>query len=207
MFIYIGVGGNRKHLKVLRDTGWGRMISASDFRSPAYGISWALDNGAWNCYTRGVPFDEDRFLKVLGRIPPGMEPDFAIIPDLVGGGLASIEMSKGWIPRLPRRWPWYLVVSGGVEVQDVLPLLEAVDGIFVGMPMDWKIRTGRTWVELAHDHGLKCHIGAVGTHRRMIWANRIGADSIDSTTIVQSRNWKKKFRKLDLVAGTIPLSV
>ena len=62
------------------------------------------------------------------------------------------------------------------------------DGIFVGGTVKWKIKTGEEWVRLAHDHKLPCHIGRVGVFKRIVWAKRIGADSIDSTNFVRNPN-------------------
>ena len=43
------------------------------------------------------------------------------------------------------------------------------------------------WVKVAHELGVKCHIGRVGTARRVRWAARIGADSIDSALPLWSK--------------------
>lgn len=45
----------------------------------------------------------------------------------------------------------------------------------------------RAWVRFAHARGMPVHIGRVGTARRVRWARRIGADSIDSCVPLWSR--------------------
>jgi hypothetical protein len=76
-----------------------------------------------------------------------------------------------------------------MSLQDVAQELASFRGIFVGGTMDWKIRTARDWVELAHSHRILCHIGRIGPWHRILWAARIGADSIDSTTWVRQDRW------------------
>lgn len=53
-------------------------------------------------------------------------------------------------------------------------------GIFVGGSLPWKLETGAQWVREAHARHLPCHIGRVGTAKRVRWAKASGADSIDS---------------------------
>jgi len=65
--------------------------------------------------------------------------------------------------------------------------------LFVGGTVEWKFKTGHEWVELAHSYGLICHIGRVGSMKRVIWARRIGADSIDSSLPLFSREKLERF--------------
>ena len=73
--------------------------------------------------------------------------------------------------------------------------------LFVGGTIEWKLRTGHKWVELAHEQGIRCHIGRVGSMKRVIWARKIGADSIDSSLPLFSREKLDRF----LRALTVPL--
>lgn len=43
------------------------------------------------------------------------------------------------------------------------------------------------WTDLAHELGLLCHVGRVGGAKRVRWAREIGADSIDSSLPLWSR--------------------
>lgn len=74
-----------------------------------------------------------------------------------------------------------------MTADDVRAAFDGFDGIFVGGTLPWKIRTGAQWVELGHELGVKCHIGRVGTAKRVRWAMRIGADSIDSSLPLWSK--------------------
>jgi len=59
--------------------------------------------------------------------------------------------------------------------------------------LPWKLRSAREWVRLAHRHGIKAHVGRVGTERRVAWARRIGADSIDSCLPLWSEENLERF--------------
>ncbi len=54
-------------------------------------------------------------------------------------------------------------------------------GVFVGGSLTWKLAHSARFVELAHRASKPCHIGRVGTPKRVRWAKSIGADSIDSS--------------------------
>ena len=108
-------------------------------------------------------------------------PDFVVCPDRVAGGLDSLEFSRLWLERCESLRPglrYYLAVQNGMTHDDVST--DGFAGIFVGGDLPWKIATGESWVRFAHDRHLPCHIGRVGTAKRVYWARRIGADSIDS---------------------------
>ena len=86
------------------------------------------------------------------------------------------------------KYNWYLAVQDGMEIDEIEKVMDRFDGIFVGGTVKWKVRTGEEWVRLAHAHNLPCHIGRVGVFRRIIWARRINADSIDSTSFIWKPN-------------------
>ena len=96
----------------------------------------------------------------------GIVPDFVVIPDIVAGGLASLEWSAFWRDTVPEEFRAYLAVQDGMTAADVVPHLTRYHGIFVGGSLHWKLATGAVWAELARRHGLGCHIGRVGTAAR-----------------------------------------
>jgi len=102
----------------------------------------------------------------------------AVAPDVVCGGLRSLEFSLAWLARLPP-WPWYLAVQDGMGVDDVEAAIHLFDGIFLGGSDDFKW-TARYWCDLAHAHGKKFHFARAGTLKKVTFARRIGADSCDS---------------------------
>jgi hypothetical protein len=64
--------------------------------------------------------------------------------------------------------------------------LDQFDGLFVGGTLPWKLATAAEWVRVGHAINLPVHIGRVGTGKRVRWAKRIGADSIDSALPLRS---------------------
>lgn len=188
--VYQGNSMKRTVVDFCNQHGIGIMMCA-DWRNPEKFPYYSVDNGAFSAWSNDVPWDEEHFLKMLGRARTSyIQPDFVVVPDQVAAGRASLRFSVSWIKRLPE-FPgtrYMLAVQDGMEVDDVHKVLKKWDdfgGLFVGGTMGWKLRTSPQWVALAHRHRMPCHIGRVGPWYRIMWAARIGADSIDSTTWVQ----------------------
>lgn len=154
------------------------------------GIPIALDNGAFGCYRDGWPaFDEMPFLRLLhADRRSGIKPDWVVCPDLVCGGLASLDFSLSWVTRLSGL-KLALAVQNGMEPRHVLPHIEKFAVIFVGGDLPWKWSTAKQWADLAHDHGKKCHIGRAGEVNDLHRAEMLGADSCDSSSIVRNKSW------------------
>ena len=122
----------------------------------------------------------------------GISVDFIVCPDIVQGGDRSLEFSMTWAtgelltaPRLA------LVVQYGMTRESVCYQHPEnwFTHLFVGGSVEWKWRTARSWVNLAHSLGLKCHIGQVGTLARLRTAESLGADSVDSTSFSRNDSW------------------
>lgn len=194
MKIYIGNAGSKKHHELMRQHDWG-MMHTPDWRNPINGIKfWALDNGAYSAWVNGREFDGEKFLAVINKIPAENPPDFIVLPDIVAAGKDSLLFSYQWKAMLPPEYRYYLAVQDGV-VPDDLDWL-GYDGIFVGGTLKWKMRTGVEWVQSAHENEMPCHIGKVGTFRRLFWAYRIGVDSIDSSTFPCANGGRDGFKRI-----------
>lgn len=154
---------------------------------------WFYDNGAFGDFKADRPFDAVRFTRDMWAISNGGRgrwvwppPDFIVLPDLVGGGAKSLTLSMEWENDMRMRYgaPRYLAVQDGMSHRTVADRLDAeglgITGLFVGGTLPWKLLTGQAWTNFAHDRGLKCHVGRVGTAERVAWARSIGVDSIDS---------------------------
>lgn len=131
-------------------------------------------------------------------------PDFIVAPDKVMGGLDSLRMSAEFAYQL-RAIDWdevALAVQDGMTSTDVDRYRNLFSTIFVGGSLDWKIKTGAQWVEYAHRHGMRCHVGRVGTVDRVLWAKRIGADSIDSAFPLWKTSRLDDF--VNAMNGTLP---
>jgi hypothetical protein len=62
-----------------------------------------------------------------------------------------------------------------------IPWSAAFAVLFVGGSLPWKLNTGAMWARVAHANGRDCHVGRVGSAKRVRWAVDAGADSIDSS--------------------------
>lgn len=113
----------------------------------------------------------------------GRTPLLSITPDIVAGGMLSLEFSVGWRDRLPDSMRWYLAVQDGMTPRDVEPVIGRFAGIFLGGTDAFK-RTVRTWRELTARHNIPLHWGRCGTARKLREAIDVGVDSVDSTTPV-----------------------
>lgn len=166
--------------------GWGRMWSKA-YMYAYPGEPWGFDNGAWHVSRHGGGFPKRRFLKRIKRTyEPSLEMDtppfVAVCPDIVWGGLESLEFSLNCIDHLQNNypeWPWYLAVQDGQPYDKVEACLHKFDGIFLGGSNSVKSRA-RVWCDLAHEHGKLFHYGRCGTRGRLSQAFNIGADSLDT---------------------------
>lgn len=143
-----------------------------------------VDNAAFADFKAKRPFNFVRWTRDLSwMVQRDIVPDFIVLPDRVAGGIDSLNLSLDWRVMVPPELDdrCYLVVQDGMRIADVEPFVAELAGLFVGGTLPWKLETGAAWAELAHRHGRKCHIGRVGTPRRVRWAFESGADSIDSS--------------------------
>jgi hypothetical protein len=188
--IYVGQTRSRSLIGRLADLGIGEMTQPDEY--PPRRHPYALDNAAFKAWTKGTAFDELGFLAAVERCRAD-PPEFIVAPDVVAGGEASLAFSLSWVERLRSVAPVLLVVQDGMSTETVERALPEFAGLFVGGTLRWKLRTGAEWVALAHEHGKPCHIGRVGTPKRVRWAQRISADSIDSCLPLWSEGQLRRF--------------
>lgn len=108
-------------------------------------------------------------------------------------GWWRLDVSLDWPDRLPTDFPGYLAVQDGVNDADVHEALGwaleewgCIGGLFVGGSVEWTTLSAPTRVRLAHGRGMRCHVGRVGSLRRPVWADLIGADPAGSTSICRN---------------------
>lgn len=144
-------------------------------------LSWALDNGAWGCFRGGRAWDEGTYRTALDRWGDGA--DWAVAPDVVAGGLASLELSLRWVEALRRRVGLVLLaVQDGMQPEHLSPHLDAQTGIFVGGSTEWKWATLESWAQLAKSRGAYLHVGRVNSAAAIARCIRVGANSADGTS-------------------------
>jgi len=147
-------------------------------------MRYALDNGAWSAAQTGRPWDADAFLRAVAQL--GAHADFIVLPDIVGAGTASLKRSRTWLPFLLGSTGLLLLpVQDGLEPSDVLPLLGANVGLFVGGTTAWKLATVGMWGAVANRVGCYLHVGRVNTARRIARCHAAGVQSFDGTSITR----------------------
>jgi hypothetical protein len=176
---YVGQTRSRALVARLSALGVAELVVRGEL--PARRQPFAHDCGAYRDWRAGRPFDVTRWDRDMRWMScRGIVPDFVVVPDIVAGGLASLEWSAFWRRSVPDGFPAYLAVQDGMTIADVSLHLRDYCGIFVGGSLAWKLATGAAWARLARERGLRCHIGRVGTAARVHWARSVGATSIDS---------------------------
>ena len=150
MMPYASRTGTKRNIEAMRRAGWRMLCEPSQLSR--YGgqrppLAYALDNGAWGCFQKGVDFDSESFLKMLGWL--GDDADWIVVPDIVQGGLDSLLFSLTWLSRVLSFGAALIAVQDGMETADVSDLLNDRVGIFLGGSTEWKLETMREWGELA----------------------------------------------------------
>lgn len=205
-------GGSKANREACRELGVGLMM-CDGYRDPSAYPFFAVDNGAFSAWKQGKRWNPATFLHILTRCAEeGRAPEFAVLPDIVGGGEESLRLSMAWHTALDASFPgtrWALAVQDGMDGDTVRRvcgtwgwLTGSITTIFVGGTMEWKLATMEHWARFAHERGMECHVGRIGTVERMMVAERSGADSIDSTTWVQ-RNGSLRRHVTEYRARTI----
>jgi hypothetical protein len=91
LLAYASRTGTARNLAVLRACRWGLLLSAAGALRTEGFETYALDNGAWSAYQKGLVFDERAFLRALDAL--GGDAEFVVVPDIVCGGLESLRLS------------------------------------------------------------------------------------------------------------------
>lgn len=177
MLVYIGQTRTREFNRLFNLLGIRAMHFSGRMDRPRV-PHWALDNGAFVNWRKGLEFNSAQFVKDLERLPTMPPPDFVILPDLVARGRESLLMSMEWFEKYPRS-DWYLAVQDGMTPWDI-PWSAGLKGIFVGGTPEWKWDSLPMWVRFAHRRGMPVHVGRISTPRKLIQARAMGADSGDS---------------------------
>lgn len=185
MVAYASRTGTRRNLDALRHAGWRLMVSARGALRTE-GFRYALDNGAWTSFQRGEPFDEIAFERAVALLGAGA--DWIVLPDIVMGGVESLEFSRTWLARLRNRRSlssakFMLAVQNGSTPGHIRDLIDPRVGIFVGGDTDWKLATMAEWARLARAQGALCHVGRVNSARRIRLCAAAGVHSFDGSGV------------------------
>ena len=170
-------------------------VMLSDFLTDRTDVNYALDNGAFVCWSRGEHWllsgRAEKFVRQLHRSrEKPVQPDFVVLPDVVMDAEQTTRRSELWATIIREEfgldYPLYVAVQSGMDVEWALGFAETVDadGIFVGGDMDYKKRVTPELAETEYP----IHVGRPGD---LVWAHHVGVDSVDTTSIVQSGSWHR----------------
>ena len=193
MIGYASRTGTLENRRLLREAGWRFLISAVE-KLNAFGFPYCLDNGAWAAHTKGLPFNEHKFNHALNAI--GSDADFVVVPDIVEGGMKSLDFSLSWLERCQAISDLVLIpVQDGMDPVEVEPLLDEKVGIFVGGSTEFKVNTLGDWGKMSKRTGCWLHVGRVNSRKRIRLCHLAGADSFDGSLI--SRYTKRYLPRLE----------
>ena len=212
MIAYSSWTGTRTTLDALRAAGW-RLLMSPDTLHRCKGKTaptwtdgtpapYALDNGAWGCFTRGVEFEADRFAWALERI--GREADWVVMPDSVGDKVATLKMATKWRQTLAG-YRYLFCVQDGMSAAEVRAAAKGAAGLFVGGSTEWKLQTMHKWAALARSQGMICHVGRVNSAKRIRRCHAAGVDSVDGSSVARFsctlRNLDNAMRQPSMFGG------
>lgn len=162
---------------------WGWLITPrrtmAKSRHLIAGSKWAADN---ECYALGVKFDPDRYIRFLERVSPLAQTClFATAPDVVANAAATLAQFPQWRDTIHGLGlPVALVAQDGLE-NEAIPWSD-FEALFIGGSTDWKLGPEvRELVTEAKSRDKWVHIGRVNSQKRLEYAVKIGADSVDGT--------------------------
>lgn len=165
MIAYASRTGTKRNLEVLRQYNWRLVLSPAGVLRTE-GFAYGLDNGAWSSFQQGTSFDTSAFLAALKKF--GANADWVVVPDIVAGGLASLDLSLSWLPIVAQETRRPLIaVQDGISIADIRELVGPEVGIFIGGSTTWKEDTMQQWGVLGEDRGAWVHCGRVNTIRRI----------------------------------------
>jgi hypothetical protein len=155
----------------------GHLYGPGGWRGPFPEFPYALDNGAFPAFSRGVEWDAAPFLDLCERAAAAsIAPRWIAVPDVVCDRDRTLASWDRWAPELRERfgWPLAFVVQNGMTASDV-PDDAAL--IFVGGDTKWKRETAAYWRTARP----RVHIGRVNGERDLWRYHHAGAESCDGT--------------------------
>ena len=190
MIAYATGTGTKRNLAAMQARGWRHLYTPDSPRSNIktsleLGFRHAIDNGAWGAFRRGDAWDGEGFVKLMKQ--HGKTADFIVVPDIVEGGLKSLDRSMAWLGACLQYGAKDVLipVQDGMAPWDLKPILEINNriGLFVGGSTEFKLASLPWWGRLARRYGRWLHVGRVNSVRRINLCLSSGADSFDGTSV------------------------
>lgn len=171
-----------------RETGrLGHLYSPRDQRGPWPWFPYALDNGAFSCWTPATnAFDTAKWEKneqswrellFWASVAP-IKPIWAIVPDVPGDAERTLHRWKQYADFVSdAKIPLAIAVQNGMTVEQVKALIPQPAVICVGGTTEWKWETVEMWCKaFPRVHLLRCNSPA-----KLDFLEDIGCESADGT--------------------------
>lgn len=193
-----------------RETGrFGHLYSPGGQRGPWPWFPYAIDNGAFSCWTKkGNIFHDDKWAKMEPRFQRLLvwsqtvetRPLWVVVPDVPGNAERTYERWAHYAPTLAG-FTCALAVQDGMTPADVQLLDPAPAVIAVGGTDDWKQATVASWARnFPRVHVLRCN-----SPTWLVELERLGVESCDGTGWF--RGDRKQAAGLELWARSAPRPV
>jgi len=154
---------------------------------------WFLDNGVYSAWDNDRDWDAAEWEDTVAWVSDNMprDPDFVVLPDAVGEPETTLALSRQYADTVPADLTRAFAVQDGMSVDFALNAAEELDCeyLFIGGTKDWKRQCAGDFIAPAHDAGLQVHIARPSLPGGIMWARDIGADSVDTTSIVRTPAW------------------
>lgn len=155
-----------------------------------YGAPYIVDNGVYQATMRDKRWQFTEWVELLDKVVEHpFPPDFVVLPDVYNDAEATLERHRRHIDAVhDRGLRPASVLQPGMDVETQIRLADRIGAgvVFVGGENRWKRAVGDEIVRDAHDRNMAVHIGNPGVPGGLRWAQRIGADSVDTASIVAS---------------------
>jgi len=159
-------------------------------RLKRYGAAYIVDNGEFQASQRDEEWSVDDWHAVLDvAAEQPFPPDFVVLPDVYNDAEATLARHREHIGAvLDRGLRPAAVLQPGMDVETQVELAQRIGAgvVFVGGANRWKRAVGDDITGAAHNRSMAVHIGNPGVPGGLEWAQRIGADSLDTASIVAS---------------------
>ena len=156
--------------------GW-LFTPESAIREPVEWMPYALDNGRFAVWDKGLDWGEQGFLRMMEAysVHP-RKPMWAVVPDAVGDRDETLREWDKWHPLLSEAFeiPLAFAMQDDMEPEDVPA---EADLVFVGGTFKWKWRRLAEWCQTFQ----RVHVGRVNTVKHLLYCWDQGAESVDGT--------------------------
>jgi len=156
----------------------GHLYSPDGWRGPFPHMPYALDNGAFPCWTNGKEWDEHGFWAMCFKVIDSgkQRPLWVVVPDVVADKAATLRRWDEFAPEIQKTFgfPLAFAAQDGMTPSDVP---ESADVVFIGGSDEFK------WDAIIPfcDAFPRVHVGRVGSLRRLRQCAAAGVESCDST--------------------------